>query len=187
MHARILVGLLVLSLLALSPLVSQAQGKFTPPDVKEGLWEVTVSRSGSGMGGGIPPEALARMTPDQRAQMEAMMKQRGVTMSGNNTVVKSCVTKEKVAKGMAFATQNRENCTHDIVSSTPRHMEMKMHCDETRNGKKTTMDGTTTVDVLGSDSVKGTTHMVTSSDEHNMTMDSTFTSKYLGPDCGDIK
>ncbi|MGA2005491.1 MAG: DUF3617 domain-containing protein [Terriglobales bacterium] len=188
MRPATVVGLLVFSLLVLSPIVSHAQGKFTPPDLKEGLWEVTVTRSGSGAGmGGIPPDVLAKMSPDQRAQVEAAMKSHGVTMNGNSTTVKNCVTKEKLAKGRAFSAQNRENCTRDVVSSSPRHMEIKMHCDQTDNGKKTAMDGTTTIDVLGPDSVKGTMHIVSAGDEHNVTMDSTFTSKYLGPDCGDIK
>jgi uncharacterized protein DUF3617 len=179
-------ALFLLAAIVLSSLVLLAEEKLTPPNVKEGLWESTVSHSSSGMPG-IPADALAKMTPDQRAQVEAMMKQRGMSSNGNSTTVKGCVTKEKIAKGMAFS-ENRENCTRNVVSSTPSHFEIKLHCDvDAKNGNKTTTDGTVTVDVLGSDSVKGATHMVTNSNGRNMTMDSTFTSRYLGSDCGDIK
>lgn len=187
MRTHILLGSIILSLFLFSVSSLLAEDKLTPPNVKEGLWETTVSHSSSGMPG-IPADALAKMTPEQRAQVEAMMKQRGMSSNGNTITSKGCVTKEKIAKGMAFA-ENRENCTRDVVSSTARHFEIKLHCDvnDSKNGSKTTMDGSVVVDVLGTDSVKGTTHMVTNSNGRNMNMDSTFISKYLGPDCGDVK
>jgi hypothetical protein len=186
MRAPIRLASIALSFLTLSSSVLFAQDKITLPNVKEGLWEVTLSHTSSGLPAGIPPEALAKMTPEQRAQVEAMMKQKGMSSNGNTTVVKNCVTKQKIAEGMAFA-QNRENCTHSLVNSSSVRYEYKIHCDENKNGKKTTIDGTTVVDVLGSDSVKGTSHVSMNTDGHPMTMDSTFTSKYLGADCGDIK
>jgi len=185
MRARISCGLIVFSLLVLSSSTLLAEEKFTPPNVKDGLWETTVSHSGSGLPG-IPPEALARMTPEQRAQMEAMMKQKGMSSSGGSTAVKSCWTKDKIAKGMAFA-QSRENCTFDQIHSSSGHMEFKIHCENNKDGNKTTTDGTTTVDVIGSEAVKGTTHIVSNTNGRPMTMDTTFTSRYLGSDCGDVK
>lgn len=185
MRAQIFLALIALSSLVFSSSTLLAEDKFTPPNIKEGLWETTLSHSMSGMPG-IPPETLAKMTPEQRAQVEAMMKGKGMSSSGNNIVVKSCVTKEKMTKGMAFA-ENRENCTHNLANSSSSHFELKLHCDDTKNGNKTTVDTTTTVDVLGSDTVRGSTHGVTSSNGRSMNMDSTFTSKYLGPNCGDVK
>jgi len=180
MRTVLLLGLIVVTSFALL-----AQNKITPPNVKEGLWETTLTHSTSGMPG-MSADALAKMPPEQRARVEEMMKQRGVSMQGNTTVVKSCVTKEKLAKGMAFS-ENRENCTHTIVSSSPSHMEMRLHCEEVKNGSKTTIDSTTVVDIVGSDNVKGTTHAVTKSQDHTMSSDMSFTSKYLGPACGDVK
>ncbi|MFZ0477606.1 MAG: DUF3617 family protein, partial [Terriglobales bacterium] len=87
----------------------------------------------------------------------------------------------------AFAAANQENCTRTVVSSSSTHFEVKYHCDGTKKDDNGTIDGTTTVDISG-DSTKGKTHAVsTSSDGHTMTMDMNFTSKYLGPSCGDIK
>lgn len=187
MRTHILLGSIALSLLLFSASTLLAEDKLVPPNVKEGLWETSLSHSSSGMPG-IPPDALAKMSPDQRAQVEAMMKQRGMSSSGNTTTIKGCVTKEKIAKGMAFS-ENRENCTRNVVSSTSSHLEIKLHCEvnDTKNGNKTITDGSVMVDVLGPDGVKGTTHMVASSNGRPMTTDFTFTSKYLGPDCGDVK
>jgi Protein of unknown function (DUF3617) len=179
---------LISCLIVLLPLALFAADKPTMLNVKEGLWEVTVTHPSNGMPG-MPEDALAKMPPEQRARIEEMMKQKGVTMSGNTTVVKSCVTREKIEKGMAFATENKgNNCTHSIVNSSSTHFEAKYHCDETaKDGKKTTIDGTTAVDVVNSDSTKGTSHIVSNSDGRTMNMDFTFSSKYLGSACGDIK
>jgi len=174
---------LILCWIVFSPLGLMAADN--PLNLKEGLWEVTVTHSGSGMPG-MSEDVLAKLPPEQRAKIEEMMKQRGASMNGNTTVVKSCVTKEKIAKGMAFG-ENRENCSHNIVNSSPSHVEIKMHCEENKNGGKTTMDGTTSVDLIGSDNAKGSTHVVTNSNGKTMTTDLTFTSKYLGAACGDVK
>ncbi|MFZ1919030.1 MAG: DUF3617 domain-containing protein [Terriglobales bacterium] len=181
---------LICCLIALLPLPLLAADKPTMLNVKEGLWEVTVTHPSNGLPG-MPEDALAKLPPDQRARVEEMMKQKGMTMSGNTTVVKSCVTREKIEKGMAFAAENEKregNCTHTTVSSSPTHFEAKYHCDESgKDGKKTTVDGTTTVEVVNADTTKGSSHMVSNSDGRIMNMDFTFTSKYLGSACGDIK
>lgn len=174
-------------LIVLLPLALFAADKPTMLNVKEGLWEVTLTHPSNGLPG-MPEDVLAKMPPEQRARVEEMMKQKGMSMSGNTTTVKSCVTKEKIEKGMAFATENRNNCTRTIVNSSSSHFEVKYHCDETaKDGKKTTIDGTTTVDVVNGDSTKGVSHVVSNSDGRTMNVDMTFASKYLGPSCGDIK
>jgi len=174
--------------LLLLPLTLLAADKPTMLNVKEGLWEVTVDMSAAAGMPSIPDDVLARLTPEQRAQMEAMMKQRGISSNGHSTVVKSCVTKEKIEKGMAFSDEKRENCTHTVANSTATHAEIKMHCEMNKDSaNKAIVDSTTQVDVLGPDSTKGTTHAVTTSNGRTMVSDMTFTSKYLGADCGDIK
>jgi hypothetical protein len=167
-------------LIVVSSVALLAADKFTPLNAKEGLWETTITHSGSGMPG-IPADALAKMPPEQRAQVEAMMKQKGLGGSGPQ-VVKSCVTKEKLEKHLAFA-ESRENCKRTVVSSTPSRFEMKLHCEE----NKAISDGTFIAEITGGDSAKGSTHMVVNSEGRTMNMDLTFTSRYLGPACGDVK
>jgi uncharacterized protein DUF3617 len=179
---------LISSWIVLLPLALFAVDKPSMLNVKDGLWEITVTHSSSDLPH-MPEDALAKLPPDQRARIEEIMKEKGMTMSGNTTVVKSCVTKEKIEKGMAFATENKDNnCTHTLMKSSSSHFEVKYHCDQSgKDGKKTTIDGTTTVDVVDGDNTKGSSHAVTNSDGRAMTMDFTFTSKYLGSSCGDIK
>ena len=170
----------VFGLITLFSLAALAGDMF---NAKEGLWEMTVTTAGSGMG--IPADKLASMTPDQRAMVEQMMKQKGISMSGNTITIKSCVTKEKIAKGAAFSDSRSGNsdCTHSVVKSSASHMEVKFHCDSKNGG---TTDGSSSVDVAG-DGVKGTTHITNTNNGNSKTFDTTFTSKYLGADCGDIK
>jgi len=170
----------LLAPIVLCSLTLWAADNITPLNVKEGLWEVTVTHSMTGMPatGNIPPDALAKMPPEQRARVEAMMK------GGPSTDVRrECVTKEKLEKHSAFSA-NREDCTRTVVSSTGRKLEMKVHCEE----KQSSTDGQFVIETIDSVTVKGTNHVVSNtSSGHTMTMDFTFSSKYLGPDCGDVK
>jgi len=154
--------------------------EITPFNVKEGLWEVTVTHSMTGMPAvpNIPPDALAKMPPEQRARVEAMMKG-----TPSTDVRKDCVTKEKLQKHTAFS-NNRGECTRTVVSSTGSKLELKFHCEE----KQSSSDGTFLMEAVASDNVKGTMHMVMNSNNgHSMNMDFTITSKYLGSACGDVK
>jgi hypothetical protein len=156
-----------------------AADNFVPLDVKEGLWEMTVTHSISGLPTmpNIPPDTLAKMTPEQRARVEAMM-----TGQPTTDVNKECITKEKIAKAAAFSS-NRGECTRTIVSSTGSRLEVKFHCDE----KQSSSDGTFVMNAIARDNVKGSMHAVNNSKGRNLTMDFTFSSKYLTADCGDVK
>jgi Protein of unknown function (DUF3617) len=155
-------------------------------NVKEGLWEVTSTHSMTGMPAmpSIPPETLAKMPAEQRAKVEAMMK--GGMGAPKTDIRRECITKEKLDKQMVFA-QNRGECTHTIVSSTGSRLEMKIHCASQGKDQQMSTDGTFLVEVTSSDSARGSMHTVTTGNSQNMNMDFTFSSKYLGPACGDVK
>jgi Protein of unknown function (DUF3617) len=151
----------------------------TPLNVKEGLWEMTVTHSMAGMPAApnLPPDALAKLPPDQRARIEAMM-----NGSPSTDVHKECVTQEKLEQHSAFSA-NRGSCARTVTSSTGSKMQVKFHCED----KQTTSDGSLLVEAISSDNVKATMHSVSNSNGHTMNMDFVITSKYLGPACGDVK
>ena len=153
--------------------------KLQPPDVKLGLWETTVTSQMSGLPP-IPPEALARMTPEQKARMEAAMKAR----SGHPTTHtnRHCVTKEQLEKGATF-NDERENCTRDVVNSGRNKAEIKFECTE----QDMKVNGTVRYEALDREHVQGSTEMVMSGNGHTMNANSTFTSKWVGEACGDVK
>jgi len=172
-----------LLLMALCSSSVWAADKIVPPNIRTGLWEITETHAMTGMPPmpAIPPEALARMTPEQRAQMEAHMKD---SFGGGpkTTTRKDCITKEKLEKNAAFE-ENRNECTRTVLSSSSTMTEMKIHC----TGKEMSSDGTVKYEALTPESVKGTVRMVMTGHDRTMHMDMDFTSKYLGPVCGDVK
>jgi Protein of unknown function (DUF3617) len=179
MQTKICFARFFLATIVFSSLTLWAADSITPLNVKEGLWEMTVTHSMSGMPAppNIPPDVLAKMPPEQRARVEAAMK------GGPSTDVrKECITKEKLEKHSAFS-NNRGDCTRTVVNSTGSKLEVKIHCEE----KQTSTDGTLVVETVGSDRVKGTMQAVTNANGHTMNMNFTFSSKYLGPACGDVK
>ncbi|HXY78201.1 MAG TPA: DUF3617 domain-containing protein [Candidatus Acidoferrales bacterium] len=179
MRTKIFLALIFLALIVFSSPSLWAADTITPLNLKEGLWEMTVTHSMSGMPAtpNIPPEVLAQMPPEQRARIEAAMK------GGPSTDVrKECITKEKLEKHAAFS-NNRGDCTRTVVNSTGSKLEVKIHCEE----KQSSTDGTLVLETVGSDRVKGTMQSVTNANGHTMNMNFTFSSKYLGPACGDVK
>ena len=151
-------------------------------NVKEGLWEMTTTRSMTGMPP-IPADSLAKMTPEQRAKVEAMMSQNGMGAPATN-VRKECVTKEKLDKQSAFAEDRKDKkCTRTVVNSTGRKMEVKIHCEGNQNDG----DGTMVLEVIDADTVKGTVQFGSNGNGRAMTVNMTFTGRYLGSDCGDVK
>jgi hypothetical protein len=160
-----------------------AADKFVRPNIKTGLWEVTETHTMTGMPAmpSIPPDVLAKMTPEQRAQFEEHMK--GMGGGGPKTTTrKDCITREQLDKDLAFG-ENRAECTRTVISSSSSMTEMKIHCQE----KETTSDGTFKFEALSTESVKGTVRMVINSHGRPMNMNFDFISKYLGPACGDVK
>ncbi len=149
-------------------------------DVKLGLWEVTHTTALSGMPP-IPPEALASMTPEQRARFEATMKS-SMSDKPKTTTEKSCETKEKLDKQMLFDDKNKE-CTRTVVKSSGSVMEMKIQCDH--QGMKS--EGTFRVEAINAENVKGSMHMTSTGGGHAMNINSDFTGHWLGPVCGDVK
>ena len=151
-----------------------------PLDVKLGLWETTVTNQ-SDMSAMLPPEMLAKLTPAQRAQLEAGMQGRG---GARTNASKHCITKETINE--AFAAANRGNsremkCTQTFVTSTSSKMVMHMEC--TSESMKTSSD--IQVEVIDREHTKGSI-VTTSAGGRGGNMKMELTSKWLGADCGDV-
>jgi hypothetical protein len=146
----------------------------TPLNVKTGEWESTMTNETSGQLP-IPQEMLDKMTPEQRAKMEAMMKARG--MQGPRTIVnKHCVKKEDLDK--PFGNENK-SCKQTVVTSSATKQEIHMEC-EIGGGKQA---GTLKLEALDSSTVKGSMQMVASNAGRTMNVNSTFSAKWLVAAC----
>ena len=131
----------------------------TPLDVKTGQWEYTVTVQLGGAGAEamakqmppIPPEQLAKLSPDQRAKMEALLKQYRAMASGQPTTTthKTCIKKEDLLK-LDPASNADKTCKMTVLSSSRSKQEIKEECSP--NGNK--QSGTMTIEAQNSESVK---------------------------------
>jgi hypothetical protein len=146
----------------------------TPLNVKTGEWESTMTNETTGQMP-IPQEMLDKMTPEQRAKMEAMMKARG--MQGPRTTInKHCVKKEDLDK--PFANENKA-CKQTVLTSSATKQEVHMEC-EVGGGKQV---GTLKLEAPDSSTVKGSMQMAASNGGRTMNVNSIFSAKWLGPAC----
>lgn len=169
---------LLACLTLLSPLVSQADD-IKPLDVKLGLWETASKTEMPGMPSSlpqIPEESLAKMPPDQRARIEAMMNSRGVP---GTMTTRSCLTKEVLDRGLNF--QNDKSCTYKVTSSSASKQQVHVECE--RGQVHNT--GDLTLDRLDSEHVKGSLVMKPSVGSGDIKI--SFDTKWISSDCGSVK
>jgi hypothetical protein len=109
--------------------VLMAGGKFTPLNVKTGLWQDTATTIVTG-GLGIPPEMMSRLTPEQRARYEAAMKHEANGTPKTRTY-KACLTQKQLNEE-PFADRNHGNmkCKETVINSTSSDFEVREQCAE---------------------------------------------------------
>lgn len=146
-----------------------------PMDVKTGQWETTTTGQTTGMPA-IPAEALAQMTPEQRAKFESLMGGRGA----KPTVTTSCKTKEKLAQAWNTGQTAMKSCTMTLTTSSSSKQEVHLECN--RDGAKSS--GTIKVEALDSEHIRGSFQLTSGADgTHAINMNYSFTSKWLGAVC----
>jgi hypothetical protein len=176
MQLRI-VSQFVLCALAAAALVEAAE--YTRPNIKPGLWQVTVTPQMSGEMP-IPDDQLAKMTPEQRAKVEAMVKGAG----SKPHVYKDCMTPAKIAKGFEMERGADEAaCKRNVVSSTAAELTLHDECNHTN--RKTVSD--VHFEFKGGTQINGKLHIVTTASGKTMTVDSTVEGKYVAASCGAVK
>jgi hypothetical protein len=163
---------LLLSVAAAAVALAQAPSL----DVKMGLWEVT---STTDLSGQMPAMDTSKMTPDQRAQMETMMK----AMAGRPTVTKICMTKEKLDRSSFMTEQPGTTCTQALTTNTSSTLEATVSC---KGGRAATSK--LHIDALSSTSIKGSFAVSNIGDAgRGMNINATMTGQWLGADCGTTK
>jgi hypothetical protein len=176
---------LILGAFALTALCAWAAGELQPIKAKLGLWEVTTTRQTQGMPAAqtpqIPADKLAQLPPAQRAQIEAMLKQRSAASGGTRTR-QTCVTPEKL-NGGAFG-EDKKSCQRTIVRSTSSLVEIHEECVQSDGSKAI---GDVHYEVIGGDTMKGSVKlkMTVAGHEMNSTLD--LSGKWIGADCGSVK
>jgi len=147
-----------------------------PLDVRPGMWEGTTTTETTGAPP-IPPEILAKMTPEQQAMLQARMKT-GTSQGPKTTVTKRCITKEQVNKGLTFGDEHG-SCQRTVVSGSSSKQEIRLECGN--GGMKAT--GTIRIEAIDPEHVKFSVQVTSGDGSHSMKINSTGNSKWLSAPC----
>jgi hypothetical protein len=145
-------------------------------NVKAGLWEVT----STGQGTGVPPVDTSRMTAEQRARYEAVMKSR---MNGAPKTRKTCITKEKLAKDPFEERENGTSCKRTYLTRTSTTMAFQEECAGGA-GTRTTEGH---FEARNPESVTGNVKIVVDRGGKTMTIHNQLAGRFVGASCGDVK
>ena len=143
-------------------------------DVRMGLWEVT---STTDMGG-VPGVDTSKMSPEQQAQIAAVMK----GAMGKPTVLKSCMTKEKFVTERTPVDQPGTTCSHTVQTNTAKVLENTMICTGERPSKAVSR-----TEALSPTEFAGTVTSTSTARGREMSVTIKMRGKWLGADCGDVK
>lgn len=171
-----------LALLCASTTLCVASHAADAPPIKPGLWQVRSERAVDGVKS--PPMAaqMNNLPPEVRKQMEAMMKQKGVDMSGGTGDIKLCLNKESLDQNQWLAQKNTEkNCKTEIKSRSSSRWTWHSSCID----PKSETDGEAVFNSPENYTMKIATIMAMNGETKTMNM--TTTSTWLGANCGDLK
>ena len=150
----------------------------TPLAVKPGLWEMASDMQHSGAPP-IPPEALAKMSPEQRQKVEQAMQG---AMAPQHRVDKHCVTAEDIKNGFDRMDQmSRGQCSQKATMSSATLHEGTFTCTGHANSS-----GSYRFEAKSPESVVATWNMTMTSGANTMTMKNNMQGKWLAADCGDV-
>ena len=129
----------------------------------------------------IPAEMLNRLTPEQRARIEERMNANSAAHA-NTTTEKHCLTREDLDKDRLKLAETKE-CTTTVLNSTIATVKAKLVCDQEG------MHATGTLELVATDPehVNGSYQSAVNGDGHTMNVEGTWTSKWLGSSCGDVR
>ena len=145
--------------------------------VKTGMWENTVTTHISGVK--LPAEQLAKMTAEERAKMDELMKQMGVG-APRTVTEKSCI-KDGDLDGNAFRDsleQPGQSCSYEQLAATAKRQEWTFKC--LTQGTEAT--GRMVMEALSDSRVRGT--MQARMPEGKM--DIKFEAQWQSADCGSV-
>jgi hypothetical protein len=159
---------------------SQSNPKIHPLNAKPGLWETTTTYKTSGAPP-LPAEALAKLTPEQRARLEERMNANSAGNT-NTTTDKHCVTKQDLETAPDFG-EGKGECTYNIQTSTSTEAKGTYSCN--MEGMK--VSGAIDITAPDPEHIKGSSQGSLSGGSRTMNVESTFTSKFLSASCGNVR
>jgi len=159
--------------------------------LKPGLWQVRIVKQvvdGTDRSSQIASasanmqQALTNMPPEQRARIEALMKQNGGPTMGGDGTIRMCVSPEMANRNNPIIDRDG-HCQPATLQRSGNHTTFEFNC--TANGITTTGKGeSTNMGDLIANQMDTTTHRA-NGDTHVTHTETEM--KFLGSDCGDVK
>ena len=144
-------------------------------DIRTGSWEITSTTQITGTP--MSRDMLTKMTPQQRAEIEAAMKAEAA--KGPQTeVTHECVTAEDL--GRPFASADTKECTQSIARTTRTTQEVRLECSGERKGS-----GLLRVSAPNPQAMTATLDLRAGDGAAAFTVKSQMKGKWLGPKCED--
>ena len=171
-------ALLLACLASTAAIPSQAQA------LKPGLWEfkqtpqLDAARQAQMA---QAQKAMENMPADQRAMLEQMMAQRGISvnMEGGSISLKTCITKEQAERNLAPITQHG-NCTQNVQRSGSV-MQVHFVCTDPAS------EGDATVTLRGNEGFSNEVTMRRQAQGKTETIKVSGEGRWLGADCGAVQ
>ncbi len=161
-----------------------AAGNAQAQKMKPGLWEYTTAMNSGGgeMAAAMAgmQQELAKMPPEQRRQMEAMMAQRGMGMGAQGTSVRMCVTADQAARDQVPMSEGR--CRQTRQSRSGNTVRFAFTCEGEHAGS-----GEGEYTFVSATEGRGTVRMTSTRKGQTETMEMQTGARWLGADCGEIK
>lgn len=170
----VLVGVVLALSLSLWP-----ANKMRLLDIRPGLWQTTVITTNSDELV-LPAEMLNRLTPEQRARLEA--RREADSGKTRTRTYKRCLTRKQLAN--PDFTKDAQ-CTWTTLLSTGTRIKESVLCNYKDFGRK--LRGSGEFVALDREHVNGSVHMSASGSGRAMDTTSNFSSKWLGSRCGKVK
>ena len=100
----------------------------------------------------------------------------------NTTTEKHCITREDLERDRLKLAEAKE-CTTTVLNSTTTTVKAKLVCDQEG------MHATGTLELVAADPehVNGSYQSTANGDGHTMNVEGTWTSKWLGSSCGNVR
>jgi hypothetical protein len=158
----------------------------TPPALAQkaapGLWETSVQMQGADIDAAMAQmkQQMARLPPEQRKQVEAMMGQRGIGMGGAPNTTRVCISKAMAERGDVPSGDGR--CTHQSMQRSGNKISFKYAC---AGNPPSSGEGEYTFD--GDKAYRGRMVMNTVRDGKPQRMEMNVAGRFVSSDCGAIK
>jgi len=154
-------------------------------EIRPGLWE-TKNTVSTKVEGDVPQMDLSKLTPEQRARIEAARARR---LSGkpHTSVHQFCVSEEDIKKGFKFEDAEKDDdCERKYLDRTPKHVRFEMKCQTTGKFAVKT-EGSFEMTVKSADLVVAHGKMKAQSAGRDSDTEFDLEARRLGSSCGDLK